>query len=196
MTRVNPSPLYTVVVALSLFLGVESWVNDYDKPFTFTCPSHQSINRVVSHHDNGPEDRKFDFQCTKYTEGTESCFWSEYANNFDQPVAYQCPNGGVMDGVGSYHDNGSEDRRFRFYCCEKPGMCLYNCFYSGWVNSYDGDLDYTVPAGHVMRGMISIHDNGSEDRIFDFEVCLMQQCSNPGGDTIGKRSANNTSGRH
>lgn len=76
MTRVNPSPLYTVVVALSLFLGVESWVNDYDKPFTFTCPSHQSINRVVSHHDNGAEDRKFDFQCTKYTEGTESCFWS------------------------------------------------------------------------------------------------------------------------
>lgn len=41
-------------------------------------------------------------------------------------------------------------------------MCLYNCFYSGWVNSYDGDLDYTVPAGHVMRGMISIHDNGAE----------------------------------
>lgn len=187
-----------VVVALSLFLGVESWVNDYDKPFTFTCPSHQSINRVVSHHDNGAEDRKFDFQCTKYTEGTESCFWSEYANNFDQPVAFQCPNGGVMDGVSSYHDNGAEDRRFRFYCCEKPGMCLYNCFYSGWVNSYDGYFDYAVPPGHVMRGWTSIHDNGAEDRIFNFEVCLMKICINTGlvGELIGKRAAKSTNGRH
>lgn len=49
-------------------------------------------------------------------------FFVEYANNFDQPVAFQCPNGGVMDGVSSYHDNGAEDRRFRFYCCEKPGF--------------------------------------------------------------------------
>lgn len=35
---------------------------------------------------------------------------------------------------------------FDFYI---TGMCLYNCFYSGWVNSYDGYFDYTVPPGHV-----------------------------------------------
>lgn len=48
---------------------------------------------------------------------------------------------------------------FDFYI---TGMCLYNCFYSGWVNSYDGYFDYTVPPGHVMRGWTSIHDNGAE----------------------------------
>lgn len=48
---------------------------------------------------------------------------------------------------------------FDFYI---TGMCLYNCFYSGWVNSYDGYFDYTVPPGHVMRGWTSTHDNGAE----------------------------------
>lgn len=41
-------------------------------------------------------------------------------------------------------------------------MCIYNCFYSGWVNRYDEYFDYTVPPGHVMRGWTSIHDNGAE----------------------------------
>lgn len=45
----------------------------------------------------------------------------EYVNDFDQPLVFQCPHGGVLDGVSSYHDNHREDRRFKFYCCEKPG---------------------------------------------------------------------------
>ncbi|XP_056009464.1 uncharacterized protein LOC125680077 [Ostrea edulis] len=184
-----------LAVLLNLLALVYSWVNEYDRPFTFTCPQHQSVHRVVSHHDNGKEDRVFDFQCSSSTTDSESCFWTDYVNDFDHPVVFQCPHGGVLDGVSSYHSNHNEDRRFRFYCCEKPGMCLYNCFYSGWANSYDGDLDYTVPAGHVMRGWTSIHDNGHEDRVFDFDVCLMQQCvdiGNPGESVIGRRQLNNT----
>nr|XP_034301845.1 hemagglutinin/amebocyte aggregation factor-like isoform X3 [Crassostrea gigas] len=172
----------TVLTLLFLsVVGVCSWVNEYDKPFSFTCPQHQSISRIVSHHDNHREDKVFDFTSSKYTEFAENCIWSDYVNEFDQPVAFQCPLGKALDGISSYHDNDREDRRFKFYCCETPGMCLYNCFYSGWVNSYDGDVDYRVPAGHVMRGMISIHDNGAEDRIFDFESCLMQECLDVGG---------------
>lgn len=41
-------------------------------------------------------------------------------------------------------------------------MCLFNCYYSGLVNQYDGDLDYSVPDGHVMRGWTSVHDNHHE----------------------------------
>ncbi|XP_062603178.1 hemagglutinin/amebocyte aggregation factor-like [Saccostrea cucullata] len=170
-------------------MGVYGWVNEYDKPFNFTCPQHQSIHQIVSHHDNGREDRVFDFQCTSYTKESENCFWTDYVNDFDQPLVFQCPRGGVLDGVSSYHDNHREDRRFRFYCCEKPGVCLYNCMYSGWVNSYDGNLNYTAPIGYVMRGWTSIHDSGREDRIFDFDVCLMQECEDagsPGQSVIGK----------
>lgn len=180
---------YTSVV-LHLLVRVHSWVNDYDQPFTFTCPQHQSIQRVVSHHDNHREDRVFDFTCSNYEDSKfDSCYWTEYVNDFDQPVIFQCPHGGVLNGVSSYHDNHREDRRFRFYCCESPGMCLFNCYYSGLVNQYDGDLDYTVPDGHVMRGWTSVHDNHHEDRVFDFDVCRMQQCldtGNPGETVIGK----------
>ncbi|XP_011451275.3 hemagglutinin/amebocyte aggregation factor [Magallana gigas] len=175
---------------LHLLVCVHSWVNDYDHPFTFTCPQHQSIQRVVSHHDNHREDRVFDFTCSNYEDSKfDSCYWTEYVNDFDQPVIFQCPHGGVLNGVSSYHDNHKEDRRFRFYCCESPGNCLFNCYYSGLVNQYDGDLDYTVPDGHVMRGWTSVHDNHHEDRVFDFDVCRMQQCldtGNPGETVIGK----------
>uniref|UniRef100_K1R0B1 Hemagglutinin/amebocyte aggregation factor n=1 Tax=Magallana gigas TaxID=29159 RepID=K1R0B1_MAGGI len=148
---------------LHLLVCVYSWVNDYDHPFTFTCPQHQSIQRVVSHHDNHKEDRVFDFTCSNYEDSKfDSCYWTEYVNDFDQPVIFQCPHGGVLNGVSSYHDNHREDRRFRFYCCESPGNCLFNCYYSGLVNQYDGDLDYRVPDGHVMRGWTSVHDNHHE----------------------------------
>lgn len=137
---------------------VHSWVNDYDHPFTFTCPQHQSIQRVVSHHDNHREDRVFDFTCSNYEDSKfDSCYWTgisvsiscicqqfnlwwnrqydfgiyalclEYVNDFDQPVIFQCPHGGVLNGVSSYHDNHKEDRRFRFYCCESPGSRTYRC---------------------------------------------------------------------
>lgn len=75
MMCVNLLFFYIVVVVLFLFFGVEFWVNDYDKFFIFMCFLYQLINWVVSYYDNGLEDCKFDFQCIKYIEGMESCFW-------------------------------------------------------------------------------------------------------------------------
>ena len=66
-----------ISVLLHMLVGVYSWVNDYDHEFTFTCPQHQTITRVVSHHDNHREDRVFDFQCSGKNEITsESCYWT------------------------------------------------------------------------------------------------------------------------
>ena len=42
------------------------------------------------------------------------------------------------------------------------GMCMSNCLYSGFVNNFDGPLDYAVPDGYVLRGVSSYHDNGKE----------------------------------
>lgn len=66
-----------------------------------------------------------------------------------------------------FHEDVSDTHQMSRYIFEYfdfyiTGMCLYNCFYSGWVNSYDGYFDYAVPPGHVMRGWTSIHDNGAE----------------------------------
>ena len=43
---------------------------------------------------------------------------SGYVNNFDAPVNFACPSGQVLVGTDSIHDNGTEDRRYAFTCCE------------------------------------------------------------------------------
>lgn len=37
----------------------------------------------------------------------------------------------------------------------------------GWLNSYDGLLDFTCPKNQAVSGIRSQHDNGAEDRVFD-----------------------------
>jgi hypothetical protein len=32
-------------------------------------------------------------------------------------MSYICPGNGFIAGLSSYHDNGKEDRRWKFYCC-------------------------------------------------------------------------------
>jgi hypothetical protein len=53
--------------------------------------------------------------------GEQSCGWypnaTGYVNNFDAAFTFSCPSKYYLAGVHSYHDNGTEDRRFRFYCC-------------------------------------------------------------------------------
>ena len=46
-----------------------------------------------------------------------SCSWTGYVNGWDAQYSYNCPNGKVLLGVSSYHDNHKEDRRFKFNCC-------------------------------------------------------------------------------
>ena len=38
-----------------------TWVNDYDEPFLFTCPTGSAINWWESQHDSHHEDRLFEF---------------------------------------------------------------------------------------------------------------------------------------
>ena len=71
------------VVALVLIFGgtaTLAYLNDWDEPLLFTCPRHQSISRIRSEHDNGPEDRRWDMDCRKLPSGasmaSESCQWT------------------------------------------------------------------------------------------------------------------------
>lgn len=63
-----------------------------------------------------------------------------------------------------FHEDVSDTHQMSRYISTLSTLIftLQECFYSGWVNSYDGYFDYTVPPGHVMRGWTSIHDNGAE----------------------------------
>ena len=43
-----------------------------------------------------------------------------------------------------------------------PAYHMDDCEFSGWANTYDHDIDYTIPDGRVLRGVVSVHDNGAE----------------------------------
>jgi hypothetical protein len=76
-----------------------------------------------------------------------------------------------MTGFISDHNNHWKDRNYLVYC--KPFLgnlapTQTGGAWSGYVNNYDGAFDYIAPAGKMIRGMGSVHNNHHEDRVFRF----------------------------
>jgi len=95
-----------------------------------------------------------------------------WQNSWDRPHNFQCSGGQYINRIRSYHHNHYEDRRWLAYCTRVSGIKAdKSCSWTGWVNSWDGILSYTCPAGKVITGMYSQHDNGREDRLFKFKCC-------------------------
>jgi len=94
------------------------YANDWDEEFRFQCPEGQYIAGVKSIHANHSEDRRFDFYCASYRPSPtpESGRWTDYVNDWDEPVLFTCEPGYYIAGIGSVHANHSEDRRFSFLC--------------------------------------------------------------------------------
>merc|ERR1711934_131313 len=177
------SHLCISLLCLALVTAVP-WDTDYDQNFDFLCKSGQYIKSIESVHDNGKEDRIFHFGCAELSESfaedqLTNCEWSPYVNDFDALFEYQCPNDKIITGVSSYHDNGKEDRRYKFNCCQPGTLVTYHCQYTNYVNSYDHILSYRVPDGMVMKGVNSVHDNGKEGRIFKIDICMLGSLNNP-----------------
>lgn len=155
--------------------GGHAWNNDWDAHFRFNCPPAQSISSIYSIYRDCRRDRLFEFNC-KYTFAAgyygSHCQWTDYLNNFDQPLSYRCPDGQFLAGVESYHQNHQEDRRFKFRCCGHPSHYhVSSCYKTSYVNSRKGVLHYEVPNFHYLVGAESVHSNKEEDRRWKFEVC-------------------------
>ena len=89
-----------------------AWNNVWDGSVNFQCPSNQVIYRMRSTHSNIKEDRLHAYYCRAIgSYGNSDCYWSYWTNDWDRPVDFQCPYGGVITGVHSVHDNEKEDRR-------------------------------------------------------------------------------------
>ena len=100
------------ILVLVAMMGplAEAWKNSYDGSYTYACPSGQVMYRIRSQHDNSAEDRVWEHYCKSF--GTHTgCAWSGYINDWDAVLSYNCPNNQMLVGMGSYHDNWSEDRR-------------------------------------------------------------------------------------
>ncbi|KAH9498908.1 hypothetical protein Btru_004999 [Bulinus truncatus] len=159
---------YLLIVISLLFSQSSGYVNNWDQPFDFKCPGHQVLSYISSVHSNYHEDRRWEFHC-RTAGATGNCFSSAFVNWFDEMVVFRCPGETVLTGMASYHDNGAEDRRFRFHCCPVTGSPPRSCYMSGYVNNWDDKLTMRVPEGRAIKG----HDNKKEDRRWMFEVCYI-----------------------
>ncbi|MEJ6476425.1 dermatopontin-like protein [Pseudoalteromonas piscicida] len=105
-----------------------------------------------------------------------------YLNDFDQAFTYTCPNNMFVKSISSYHQNKQEDRRFSLVCAKfttDSGSRIYRktTKWSGYVNSYDQAFNFVCPNGQFLVGMSSRHDNGREDRLFNFNCASMATSS-------------------
>ncbi|XP_013791404.1 hemagglutinin/amebocyte aggregation factor [Limulus polyphemus] len=166
-----------VIIIFSTLTFSEAWVNDWDGALNFQCQLKDSIKTISSIHSNHHEDRRWNFGCER-TLRDPSCYFTNYVNDWDKLLHFTCKSGEAIAGFNSYHDNRREDRRWKIYCCKDKNKCTdyRTCAWTGYVNSWDGDLHYTVPKDYVLTGVISEHDNHREDRRWKFQHCRLKNC--------------------
>ena len=137
--------------------------NDWDGNLYVDCHLKQALHGVQSYHDNGREDRRWHFMCRNVVSVPFShCYWTGYENGWDAPLLFQCGVNYVMTGVSSYHDNGREDRRWRFKCCRANGHYTKSCGLTGFINNWDAYMNHYARHNTVFTGLFSFHDNGRE----------------------------------
>jgi len=93
--------------------------NGWDSVMNFKCPNNGVITGALSVHHNHHEDRIWRYRCCD-SEGVFECKHRGDINDWDAPMHWTVPDGYVLSGLYSHHDNGREDRRWNPYIC-KPG---------------------------------------------------------------------------
>jgi len=106
---------------------------------------------------------------------------SSYENDWDSPLRFNCPANSAITNLRSRHDNGKEDREWKFGC---SSLCstMSQGIQSGWANDWDDTMDFTCPSNSAITGLYSVHDNGKEDR--KYKVV----CSQPVGAQVSEGS--------
>jgi len=150
------------------------YVNDWDKTLKYEAGSNRVITGMYSVHDNGKEDRRSGFYTMRGSgfSCTPESWYTGYVNGWDKEFRYSCPSNHAMYGVYSKHDDGTEDRRFKFKCCRLSNARLRKTSWSGWQNTWDSKLDFQCKNDGILTGVYSKHSDQTEDRLFAF------QCSN------------------
>ncbi|TRY67341.1 hypothetical protein TCAL_05525 [Tigriopus californicus] len=100
---------------------------------------------------------------------------SNWANELDGFLKFECPEAESISFIESLHDNDSEDRIWRFECGPVNGT-FNSCSWSGEVNNLDEPLLFECQNGAgVITGMESDHDNDQEDRRWNFKCCTLEK---------------------
>jgi len=149
-----------------------NYINDWDGPLSFYCPTNHAINGFKSVHDNRREDRRWKIGCCKVNGATLiDVGITDYLNEWDRPLDFTCGDDEVLVGLDSVHDNKKEDRRWAALCARLVSneRVTFSSQWSGWQNSWDGALEFQPGSNVVITGLYSVHDNSKEDRRWKFE---------------------------
>ena len=126
----------------------------------------RSTCSIYSEHDNYYEDRRYRIGCIQVSippYELEDCVWTDYVNDWDEEVDYECPTNKVMTGMASVHDNHKEDRRWKFRCCGTKNGYTTSCSQSDFINDWDEPMAfYLGGTTTVFTGVYSVHDNHYE----------------------------------
>lgn len=156
--------------------------NNYREEFTFEAGDKRVLTGIRGEHDNGSEDRRWqfghsqhaDFRCTPLS-------WTGFKNRGDERVDFTCPKGSALYGVSSRYSEPHRDREWRFRCCEfetkdsrgNEQYYMESTYGSGFVNEFDGRIDLTCNRNSVLVGVKSVHSDEREDRRWEFVCGLM-----------------------
>ncbi|XP_075715929.1 hemagglutinin/amebocyte aggregation factor-like [Rhinoderma darwinii] len=95
------------------------YVNDYDEVLDFICPLGEVLSGMKSENDNYYNDRRWKFSCCRGTSNyIVDCQLSDFVNVFDGRMNFIVPDGYVLVGAFSEHQNYFEDRIWKYQYCK------------------------------------------------------------------------------
>jgi len=157
------------------------WVNEYDGRMDWSTPGkNQMITGLYSKHNNRREDRIWKFYYGSASRGVQcnSKYWASYQNGWDSPLSFSCPANQAISGFQSTHHNHREDRRWKIQCCKVTNAQLIDMGFTGYLNSWDGLLDYKCADDEVLAGVYSVHNNHREDRRWKVKCARLRPVAN------------------
>merc|ERR1719171_1291000 len=138
-------------------------INGWDGHMNWHTNGHTYVSGLRSWHHNGKEDRVFSPLVTNIGSTQYRRDASGWVNNMDGGFTYTCPHNKAIVGFYSYHHNGYEDRRWKFYCAHFHGVGFRAGGWPGWQTAWDHY--FAIGCGHNPAiGFSSYHDNRREDR--------------------------------
>jgi len=160
----------------------KAWnANNWDETLRWWCPNNRPISRIQSEHSSWYGDRRFDYRCEAHpllSVSSTTCRWTDdWINDYEESINYSCSGAGYVSGFESKHSNWYEDRKWKVKCCSGSGTCLTECRTTGYVNGWEGDMDFRVPNGYLIKTVrTSEHSYWYEDRRWKFKICRLVRC--------------------
>lgn len=176
-----PPPCSSSLPRLTVGGQVKNWANKWQQSFRAYCPYSYSMHWWISAFRKCQQDRIHHFRCRlgPAIYGPSDCNWTPHVlNDVKHSFFYKCPHNGFINGVISYFNKASKDRRIGVRCCHVNGYKHLNCKTTPYKNLFGGLLNYKALAGYHVVGVGSYHSVASSasfsDRRWMFEICQVK----------------------